>query len=134
MPSDLTARRFSVLVVDDNRDATDSLADLLSLHGHDARVAYSGEQALAVVQEWQPDAAVLDIVMSGVSGVELAARMRQRAAGSILLVAVTGVGTNDEVSLVKAGAFDYVFLKPVDPDDLLGLLDARACRQSQAPA
>jgi DNA-binding response OmpR family regulator len=76
----------------------------------------------------------LDIVMSGVSGVELAARMRSEAVRPLLLLAVTGVGTNDEVARVKSGGFDHVFLKPADPDELLGLLDARDCRRRPAPA
>jgi CheY-like chemotaxis protein len=129
MHNDAIARRFSVLVVDDNRDAADSLADLLRLHGHDARVAYGGEQALAVVRQWHRDAAVLDDVMSGVSDVELAAQIRNEARRPILLVALTGLGTGDEVARVKAGAFDSVVLKPVDPDELLG-----AARRAGAPA
>ena len=119
------ARRYSVLIVDDHRDSADILALLLRLHGHEARVAYNGEQALTAVRDWQPEAAVLDVVMSGLDGIELAARMRQEAARPMLLVALTGLGRDEDLAAVKAGAFDHVFLKPVEHDELLGLLDAR---------
>jgi CheY-like chemotaxis protein/ADP-ribose pyrophosphatase YjhB (NUDIX family) len=118
------ARRFCVLVVDDNRAAADTLAMLLRLHGHDARAVGDGEAALAIVRDWQPDAAILDIVMSGLNGIELADRIRREATRPMLLVALTGLGTNDELAPVKAGAFDSVLLKPADADELLGLLDA----------
>src|SRR5262245_29350366 len=125
MIRDVNARRFSVLIVDDNRVSADTLAMLLRLHGHEARTAYDGEAALVVLLDWQPDAAILDIVMSGLNGVELAARLRKEVARPMLLVALTGLGAKDELAPVKAGAFDDVLLKPVDLDELLGLLDAR---------
>jgi CheY-like chemotaxis protein len=118
--------RLSVLVVDDNRDAADTLALFLRLKGHDARAAYAGEEAAAILADWPADVAVLDIVMSGLGGVELAARLRETAARPIMLIALTGIGTNDGVAPVKAGAFDHFFLKPVDPDKLLGLLTGHA--------
>jgi CheY-like chemotaxis protein len=118
--------RLSVLVVDDHRDAADTLALFLRLHGHDARAAYGGEQALAFVRDWQPDAAIVDVVMNGVGGIELASRLRRDATRPTVIVALTGVGTNDELVPVRAGAFDSVLLKPVDPDDLLRVLNAHA--------
>jgi CheY-like chemotaxis protein len=124
MSTKTAARRFRVLIVDDNRVGADTLAMLLRLHGHDARAANDGEVALAMVGDWQPDAAVLDIVMSGLDGITLADRMRKVAARPMLIVAFTGLGSNDELAPVKAGAFDAVLLKPVDLDELLGMLDA----------
>src|SRR5262245_45219789 len=118
MATHTDARRFCVLIVDDDRVAADTLAMLLRLRGHDARAADDGEVALAIVRDWQPDAAVLDIVMSGLDGIELAGRMRKEATRPMLLVALTGLGTNEELARVKAGAFDAVLLKPVDTDEL----------------
>jgi len=125
MAINIGARRYCVLIVDDNRVSADTLAMLLRLHGYDARAINDGETALAIVRDWQPDAAILDIVMGGIDGVALAARMRQEAARPMLLLALTGLGSNDELAPVKAGAFDDILLKPVDLDELLGLLDAR---------
>ena len=120
--------RLAVLVVDDNTDAVDSLAIFLRLNGYDVRAAYGGEQAMAIRSEWQADIAVLDIVMNGMGGMELAVRLRKGAARPILLVAVTGIGTNDEVARVNTRVFDHFFLKPVDPDELLRVLAAHADR------
>jgi CheY-like chemotaxis protein len=120
------SRPLSVLIVDDNRDAADTLALFLRLHGHDARSAYGGEQAAAILGGWHADAAVLDIQMNGVDGIELAGRLRAGANGSILLVALTGLGTCDDVARVKAAPFDHVFLKPVEPEQLVRVLDVQS--------
>jgi len=132
MTSDANARRLTVLVVDDNRHAADMLAEMLRLKGHNARVAYGGEQALVIVRVWRPDVAILDVDMDGISGVELATRMRDEVAGPIMLVAVSEVGANGEVARMNAGGFDHVFLKPMDEDELLVLLDARASDRPSA--
>jgi DNA-binding response OmpR family regulator len=129
MTAPTNPRRLSVLVVDDDHDSADSLALFLRLNGHDARVAYGGEQALTLHAERPADVAILDVVMNGVGGIELAARLRRAAVRPLLLVAVTGVGTKDEVAAVMAGEFDHLFLKPVDPKELLGLLDALVSRR-----
>jgi CheY-like chemotaxis protein len=115
-------RPLSVLVVDDNRDAAHSLSLFLRLHGHDTRVADSGEQAAAIASEWHPDAAVLEVVMNG--GVELAARLRRGATRPTMIVGLTGAGTADELARANTGAFDRVLLKPVDPDELLRVLSS----------
>jgi CheY-like chemotaxis protein len=131
MSRDVNARRLFVLIVDDNRNNADTLAELLRLRGHNARVAYSGAQALIIVRVWRPDVAILDVDMGGVRGVELARGMR-KTAGPIMLVAVSEVGANDEVAWMNARAFDHVFLKPMDKDELLELLDKRAYGRSSA--
>src|SRR5262245_19220135 len=133
MSPDAEAGSLSVLIVD-RRDAADSLALFLRVHGHEVRVAYGVEEALAMVRDWQPDAAVLDTVMRGVDAADLAAQVRKMASGSILLVGLTGAWAQDNVSNVKAGTFDHYFLKPIDPDELLGLLDMHARRRSPGPA
>jgi len=60
--------RLAILVVDDDYDSADMLAAFLQMCGHDARAAYDGEQALAIVEAWQPDVAILDVVMNGMGG------------------------------------------------------------------
>jgi CheY-like chemotaxis protein len=88
-------------------------------------VASGGEQALVIVRIWRPDVPILDLDVDGVSGVELATRMRHEVAGPITLVGVTRVGANGDVAPMNASAFDHVFLKPADLTDLMGLLNAR---------
>ena len=132
MTRDSYARRLFVLVVDDNRHAADALAEMLRLKGHNARVAYSGVQALVIVRVWRPDVAILDVDIDRVSGVELATRMRIEVPGPKMHLPVTWVGANDAFVRVIAGAFDRRLLKSVDRDELFGLLEEHACRRSSA--
>jgi CheY-like chemotaxis protein len=126
-PSDV--RRLAILVVDDNHDAADTLVLFIRMCGHDARAAYCGKQALTMVDDWQPDAAILDVVMKGIDGIELAARLRQGAIGGLLIVALTGLGTTDEVARLRDGPFDFLFLKPIDPDEMLRVLSDHVSAQ-----
>jgi CheY-like chemotaxis protein len=90
-------------VRDDNHDSADSLAMLLGLEGHQVRVTYSGEQALAVVQEFAPDVALLDIGMPGLSGYDVAQRIRAMPmARRPTLVAITGWGQDTDKRVATA--------------------------------
>jgi DNA-binding response OmpR family regulator len=127
-------RRFSVLVVDDDRSAADSLSGFLRAYGYDVRTAYDAEQAMTIFRQWHADAAVLDIVMDGIDGIELAQRLRLMTTRPLLLVALTGLGTEDEIAPLHVSEFNHFLLKPVNPDELLAILDARAKRQPPASA
>jgi signal transduction histidine kinase len=110
-----------VLIVDDNRDAADSLAELLHVHGAEVRTAYDGESALQLHDRF--DAAVLDIGLPGMDGCELARRLRQAPGGAGLrLIALTGWGQEADRRRVAAAGFDHHLLKPVDPALLAELL------------
>ena len=120
-PSGGTARR--VLVVDDNADAADLLASLMVMRGHDVRTAFNGADALEIVREFHPDVAFLDIGLPGMSGYELAARLRREPAlRGLLLVAVTGWGQEEDRRRSKEAGFDHHLTKPVDPTIVLALL------------
>jgi PAS domain S-box-containing protein len=129
----LAAAGVRVLVVDDNVDAAESLAELLSLYGHDARVADSGPAALALVREFRPALVLLDIGMPGMNGYETARRIRaEGASASVTLVALTGWGAEaDRIKAQEAG-FDHHFTKPVDLSKLEGILQLVALRQTGA--
>lgn len=113
-----------VLVVDDNRDAADSLTDLLRLHGAEVRVCY--DAAAALDGTFAPDAAVLDIHMPQIDGLELARRLRAQMPERILLVALTGV--SDEVARRKTAeaGFDLHLTKGIATDVILAPLAAFA--------
>jgi CheY-like chemotaxis protein len=118
---------LSVLVVDDSIDCAESLAELLRMYGHTARVAFDGEAALQSVADDPPDVVFLDILMPpGPDGCEVARRVRVQCAGrgkQPLLIAVTGCGT-DADRLRSAGAgFDLHLVKPVDPAALVGMTE-----------
>jgi signal transduction histidine kinase/CheY-like chemotaxis protein len=126
-PSAAEGARGRVLVVDDNRDAADTAASLLQLSGYEVQVAYDPGVALALLDRFAPDIALLDIGLPGMSGYELAGRMREHPHGKgCMLVALTGYGTQADVAQARAAGFDHHLVKPAAPEDLLGVV-ARAC-------
>jgi CheY-like chemotaxis protein len=115
------ARR--ILVADDNRDAAESLAMLLAMAGHEVRVAHHGRDALAVAQVFRPDTALLDIGMPEMNGYEVAQALRSEPwAGGIRLIALTGWGQESDRRRALEAGFDHHLIKPVDPDQLTGLI------------
>ena len=110
-----------VLIVDDNRDAADSISLLLKIHGHDVRTAYGGEEALEVAQTFPADMVLLDIGLPGMNGYEVARHLRARDT-SARLVALTGYGQPEDVKRASDAGFDDHMIKPVDFDRVLEAL------------
>jgi CheY-like chemotaxis protein len=108
-------REFRVLVVDDNRDAADSLAVIVRLWGHDVQVAYDGLVAFDAVASYQPDVILLDIGLPGMDGFALASAITHQPAWSdILIVSVSAYNDPAFVSkLVESGVSEH-FPKPVN--------------------
>jgi CheY-like chemotaxis protein len=114
-----------VLVVDDNRDAAESLALLLEVAGHQVRACHDGPAALERVEEFQPDVVLLDIGLPGMDGYEVARRLRALPGGrGVLLVALTGYGQDDDQRRAREAGFDHHLIKPADLEALAGLLAA----------
>ena len=104
-----------ILVVDDNNDAADSLAELLRDAGHDVAVAYSPVAALELAESFRPEVAVIDIGLPVMDGYELAARLRANTlTASCRLIALTGYGQSGDLARSKAGGFQHHLVKPVD--------------------
>lgn len=120
-----------VLVVDDHQDAADSLCQLLTLWGHQPMVAYGPAAALELARAWPPDAVLLDLVLPGMSGWELARLLRAdpKLAG-VLLAAVTGLSQPADLEQSRAAGLDCHLLKPVEPELLSQLLAAHAARRA----
>jgi CheY-like chemotaxis protein len=111
------ARALRILVVDDNADAAHTLAALLRMAGHDVHKAASGAEALRVGAELLPDAAVLDIGLSDMSGRELAEQVRAAPWGKeVLLIAVTGQ------EAMPGSPFAHHYTKPACVEQLLDVL------------
>jgi CheY-like chemotaxis protein len=122
-----TARRMRVLVVDDQRDLADSLAMLIETLGHSARAVYGGYDALAATTSEPLDAVFIDIGMPGMTGYELAERLRGNPALAHLhLIALTGYGRDEDKTRVTRAGFDRHIIKPVTDTDLEAALTAVA--------
>jgi signal transduction histidine kinase len=130
---DLSSRR--ILVVDDNLDAAETLAEMLAVHGHNVKTAHDGLEALRIAPEFAPHVILLDLGMPNLNGYETANRIRAQAWGrDIALVAVTGWGQpKDRKRTVEAG-FDAHLVKPVDQHELLKTLLEVAATQQPAAA
>jgi len=112
-----------VLVVDDNRDAADSLCILLGSLGVEAHCVYTGDEALRRIPELRPDAVVLDIGMPGMDGYAVARAIRADAANAgIRLIALTGWGQEGDRERTRECGFDHHLTKPVDLAALQRLL------------
>lgn len=112
-----------VLVVDDNRDAADSLAELIQLLGHETATAYDGPSALARTREARPHLVLLDIGLPGMSGYEVAGALRREPGGEALkIVAVSGYGRDVDKELSRQAGFDDHLVKPVAMETLERLL------------
>jgi CheY-like chemotaxis protein len=112
-----------VLVVDDSRDGADSLAVLLRHLGAEVRVANDGPAALEVLREFGPEAAIVDIGMPGITGFEVARRIRMRPEhAGITLIALTGWGQEADRSRTRSAGFDHHLIKPADLESLRHLL------------
>jgi signal transduction histidine kinase/CheY-like chemotaxis protein len=116
-----------VLVVDDNRDAAETLGALLSELGAIVSVADSGAAALESLKTFGPDAVLLDIGMPEMDGYEVARRIRAAPdRGRMLLIALTGWGQEDDLWRSRAAGFDHHLVKPPDVDKLRDLLITRS--------
>lgn len=114
-----------VLVVDDAKATADTLALFLEMEGLQASVAYSGEQAVEVAGKIRPEIACLDIGLPGIDGNETARQIRLILPG-IVLIAITGWGTEEDRERTKRAGFDHHLVKPIHMEDLLDVLHLRA--------
>jgi signal transduction histidine kinase len=119
--------RYRILVVDDNQDAADSLALLLTFQGNEVRTAYDGLEAVEAAAVFEPDIVLSDIGMPGMNGYEVAKRIRQQCRGRrMVLVAMTGWGQEEDKRHATEAGYDFHLVKPVELSDLRRLLSSLA--------
>ena len=124
-PKQKFTRRRQVLVVDDNKHAADTLAMLLERAGHDVRLAHDGPKALEATATFRPDVLLLHIGFPGFDGYEVARRLRaEPESRSILLVAVSGFGQEEDRERCRQVGIDKHLTKPVDYDTLETLMSS----------
>ncbi len=110
-----SAKCYRVVVVDDNVDAAQSLSMLLKIAGHDVHLAYDGPSALEAALAVRPDVMLLDIGLPGLTGHEVARRIREHATlKNIVLIAMTGYGQEADQQSSRNAGFDYHLVKPAD--------------------
>ncbi len=117
-------RPLRILIVDDNRDAADSLAEMCEVEGHQTCVCYGPHEALRRSTAFGPDVALLDIGLPEMDGYELATRLRNKGQKIPALIAITGYGQADDRLKAQSAGFDHHFVKPVDIDALMRVLDS----------
>ena len=123
VPDNAAPRLRRILVADDNCDAGETLAMLLRLDGHEVHVANDGLEAVEMFGRVQPEVVILDIGMPGLSGHEVARRIREmHSERPVILIAVTGWGQKADKDRAAASGFDHHFTKPVEPTVLSALL------------
>jgi PAS domain S-box-containing protein len=112
-----------LLVVDDNHDAAMSLAELLRFGGHEVAVAFSGNEALDLIESQRPDAVLLDLGLPGIDGFEVAHRVRgSRELSGTRLIALTGYGQAEDRDRTAAAGFVAHLTKPVELGPLMQAL------------
>ena len=129
-PGQQPGRGLRLLLVDDDHDVVQSLVRLVRSLGHDIRVAFGGEAALQVADQFEPQIVLMDVSLPGLSGYETARAMRTRPwAEGITLVAMTGWARDGDRRRAREAGFDRHITKPVDADVLAALLNAAVVPQ-----
>ncbi|MCA1829221.1 MAG: response regulator, partial [Myxococcales bacterium] len=112
-----------ILVVDDNHDAADLLAEVMHDWGHEVRVARDGPSALSEMEAFAPDVVLLDIGLPGMDGYEVARRIRAaHPAERVRLLALTGYGADSDRERARSAGFDRHLVKPVELAELQRVL------------
>jgi CheY-like chemotaxis protein len=121
--------KLRVLVVEDDEDNAESLALLLRLWGHDVQICRTGAEALSVAPRYAPQAILLDIGLPGMSGWEVARRIR--GSEPVLLIGLSGFGMQRDRQRASEEGLDHFLIKPADPEELEQLLLRAAERTEQ---
>ena len=114
-----------ILVVDDSRDAAESLARLLRIGGHEVLVAHDGEEALELSAATHPSVVLLDIGLPGMDGYEVCRRVRQQGLADAVIIAMTGYGQERDRRRSSEAGFDDHTVKPVEIGELTRLIAIR---------
>lgn len=123
-----------ILVVDDNHDAADLMAEIFTLHGHVARAAYGGVQGLHAAREFEPDVVFLDLGMPGMDGYQVAKNLRgMPELPQPVLIAFSAWSDDRAKGQGRAAGFDLHMAKPAKIETLLAAVD-NALRAGAAPA
>lgn len=118
-------KRPSILIVDDEKSIADTLAMIMQDAGYSARAAYNGAAALTLSREQAPDLVISDVLMPGMSGVDLAVTTKREFPSCRILLFSGQAASADMLRDARGRGYDFELLaKPIDPDELLQKLTA----------
>jgi CheY-like chemotaxis protein len=118
----LKPRSLRILIVDDNKTAAQNMGKLLEFQKHEVVLAYDGAGALQAVESARPQVVLLDIGLPDIDGYEVGRLLRRNYADSLILVAMTGYGQEEDKQRTKEIGFDHHLVKPVGIADLTAVL------------
>ena len=116
---------YRVLVVDDNVDSAQSMSLLLQLEGHTVACAHDGLEALQTAEQFNPQVVLLDLGLPRMNGYEVARKLRQSREhdqSRLLLVAISGYGSEQDRAAAQEAGFDFHLTKPADPDVVMQMM------------
>jgi DNA-binding response OmpR family regulator len=112
-----------ILIIDDEEDFSSTLAERLSLRGFEVKYVLDGESGLVELEQWEPDLVILDILMPGMSGIEVLKRIKKQFP-DLAVILLSGHGTTrDAIDGMKYGAVDFL-MKPIDISELVSKIKA----------
>lgn len=114
---------LKVMLVDDEQEFATTLAERLRMRGMETVTAFDGEQALRAIGQEKPDVVILDIMMPGMSGLQVLGKITEIAPGTPVIL-LTGIGSTTEgIAGMKIGAYDYL-MKPLQIEELMDKISA----------
>ena len=124
MPQNTTnSSKPRVLVADDEQVIANTLAIILNQHGFEARAVYSGEKAIEALDTFHPDMLISDVIMTGMTGIEVAIETRKKLPNCKVLLFSGQAATADLLERARAQGHEFdILAKPVHPTDLLAKL------------
>ncbi len=112
-----------IVIVDDNADGADTLSMMLTILGNETHTAYDGQAGVELAERIRPDVILFDIGLPKLNGYEASQRIREQHWGkAIILIALTGLGQDEDRRRSRHAGFDHHLVKPVDPTELMKLL------------
>jgi DNA-binding response OmpR family regulator len=125
-----------ILVIDDDRDTAETTALFMKAFGHDVHIAIDGDQALEIARRHPPEYVLLDLALPGMDGYQVASGLRQLLADTVVIIAISGYGQEEDRRRGRETGIDHHLLKPADLRALLSLLTPeywaeRKCRPAE---
>jgi DNA-binding NtrC family response regulator len=114
--------RGRILVIDDDRDLAEGLADILRELGHSVEIAFNGSDALEIARRFDAQIALVDIKLGRTSGLELISSLKELRPGIVNVVITANAGKESVIAALRSGAFDFLN-KPMHPQDLFVILE-----------